>query len=56
MQSIQSANPKPGTMIFVTFKNHKWAAEILKVDEADLLKEVQTAGRKEELVLKKVPK
>lgn len=55
MQSIQSANPKPGTLVFVTFKNHKWAAEVLQVNEAELLKEVQAAGRADEVVIKKVP-
>ena len=56
MQSIQPVDPKPGTGIIVTFKNYKWAAEVLKQDENDLLKQVQAANRKDEVCVIRVPR
>ena len=55
-QPIQPADPKPGQAILVTFKNYKWAAEILGENEETLLKEVQACNREDEICVRSVPR
>lgn len=55
MQSIQPKDPRPGQTILVTFKNHKWAASVLGMDEAEVLAKVQEANREDVVLAMKVP-
>lgn len=55
-QPIQPKDPKPGSYIIVTFKNHVWAAEKVGKPVEEVLKAVQEANRSEKACLMRVPR
>lgn len=54
-QPIQPADPKPGQIILVTFKNHVWAAEKVGRPVEEVLKIVQENNRKDLVTTMQVP-
>lgn len=55
-QPIQPLDPKPGSYILVTFKNHVWAAEKTGKPVEEVLKYVQECNRNEVPCTLRVPR